>query len=98
MQTPKIAGFIATDRSQTAIYGTGTTADEAIADALREIQPDDRYSAADFVAVPASAALLAQVASVGGAISWGSVGGVACTAALAAAARDYDDIARELGR
>lgn len=79
MQTPKIAGFIATDRSQTAIYGTGTTADEAIADALREIQPDDRYSAADFVAVPASAALLAQVASVGGAISWGAVRGVAVT-------------------
>ena len=82
------AGFIATAAAradQIAIYGTGATEAEAIADAVAQAG-DPRYPAADYVAYPASAALLAQVETDGGAISWGTVRCVAVTAAEGEAA------------
>ena len=66
--------YIATDHDQTAIYGTGDTAEAAIADALNGC---DQLT--DLVAYPATPALIALVEDRGGCISWDMLGDTACT-------------------
>lgn len=67
MTIPESTGYIATDREFNAIYGVGSTAREAIADARNESgDPESTYTT-----VPASAALVAKVETIGGAgFSW----------------------------
>lgn len=71
-----------------AIFGTGETAEAAWADAeqwmddpVEDKDADELDSSDGPWARPATAALLAEVAKRGGAISWGNVDGVACTKA-----------------
>ena len=96
MATPiQPAGYIVIDNE--AIWATGKTADEAWAEFQRtmaenqvKLLGDDDDSGAelgawarerDFRIQSASAALLADVESRGGAISWRYMAGVACTPA-----------------
>lgn len=76
-----------------AIFGRGDTETAAWADLANEMQmskvpheseADDGenfWSEDHFTAAPATAALLAEVETRGGAIAWGRVDGVACTLA-----------------
>lgn len=86
------AGYIAQDVGGYAIAAIGATAEEARAEVIRECGPwEDRDGNsvdaehpefgvdAKFIILPASAALIAQVKSEGGAIAWGVVDGIACT-------------------
>jgi hypothetical protein len=75
-QTPAIAGYIAiTDGI--AIYGVGSTPEDATRDAVSEVGGD--VTAGDFTTHPASAALIADVMQAGGFIAWYDVDGVKCT-------------------
>ncbi|MBU6189474.1 MAG: hypothetical protein KGR68_09160 [Betaproteobacteria bacterium] len=87
------AGFIIT--GQDVIWGIGTTEAAAWADLAanmrmanvpheRDVDTDDTYcppywSEDQFAAIPATAALLAEVDARGGNIAWGQIGPVACT-------------------
>jgi len=67
-----VAGFIATDDEQLAIYGIGATEEEAVADARKEsCEP-----AADFPCYAATVRLLAAVEKSGGApdVRWHLIG------------------------
>jgi phage terminase large subunit-like protein len=83
------AGYVIYDKQQNAIYGTGATADQAWSDAKSNLDrplnafdgepvSDDEWFAG-FTVRSASVGLLALVESKGGDISWGYLGGVACT-------------------
>jgi hypothetical protein len=83
------AGYVIYDLNQTAIYGTGATVDEAWQQVMSscdrpvnaftgEPVSDDEWFAG-FKVRGASVGLLAQVERKGGDISWGYLGGVACT-------------------
>lgn len=86
------ASFIAQDVGGYAIAAIGSTAEETRAEVIRNCGPwedrDGNTVGADhpdfgvdakFVIYPATAALIAQVESGGGAIAWGVVDGIACT-------------------
>lgn len=78
------AAYIATNDDHTAIFGIGNTEDDARNDAVRESGFESAHPGADpknaFPTMPATQALIDQVARDGGAyISWGCVDGVACT-------------------
>lgn len=91
MATLTPAGFIIANDA--AIISTGTTLTDAIAaynrdvggvpvtleDGTRDFAPMTEDNMGGHIARPATAALLAQVEDVGGAISWEVVDGVACT-------------------
>ena len=89
MTTITAAGYIIQDLQGMAIYGAGKTVDEAwaqVVDGVRHfnnsygdtITADEAYET-QFKTYGASQALLDRVDDCGGAISWGRVGGVACT-------------------
>ena len=83
------AGYVIYDLDQTAIYGTGATVDEAWQQVMsscdRPLNAFDGEPVSDeawfarFKVRSASVGLLAQIESKGGNISWGYLGGVACT-------------------
>lgn len=80
----RVAGYIATNRDRTAIFGIGKTEDDARADAVRESGVlsafPDTNTIEEFPTFPATQGLIDYVADHGGAyISWGNVGGIACT-------------------
>lgn len=85
----KSDGYIVQDYEGYAIYGIGSTEDEAWADTVDNVGTffDDygntitAQEARDtqFTIYPATAALLDQVDAEGGAITWGNVDGIACT-------------------
>jgi hypothetical protein len=93
INTIQPAGFIVVDTA--AIWGVGSTEDAAWADLrdcmraahiphISEIDEEDTYapktwSEEGFKAVPATAALIAEVQAHGGLIAHGWVGDVACT-------------------
>ena len=91
MTTLKTAGFIIANDA--AIIAVGATLADAIADYNRDVggilitledgtkdyAPMTEDNLGGHIARPATAALLAQVEDVGGAISWEVVNGVACT-------------------
>ena len=97
MSTIEHAGYIV--HNNEAIWGYGRTADaawdsflaEMAADGVKILGDDDDSGdehglwtrERDYSIRSASAALLAQAASQGGAIGWCDVGGVACTRAEA---------------
>lgn len=86
--TPTAAGYIATDREGTAIYGIGATAEEAIADArTASNDPESEY-----VVLGATAALLDRVRTDGGGpgIRWEVVNHDGSPAAISYAA-EYGD-------
>lgn len=60
------AGYIATDMVESAIYGVGSTAEEAV----QSYRDWTDFDAPEPVVHPASAALLAQVDAEGGDLSW----------------------------
>lgn len=82
-------GFIFQDNSDYAIFGAGSTETEAWAQVVDGVGNFTDFAGNDITADeardtqfschPATAALLAQVASEGGAIAWGVVDGIACT-------------------
>jgi hypothetical protein len=92
---PTAAGYVVTDNE--LIHGYGDTADAAWADMERTMaaaqihlldDDDDSHERvdswarrSDFTVRAASAALLADTKTMGGAIGWYDVGGVACTTA-----------------
>ena len=88
------SGYVIADSQGNAIHGVGASVDEAWAQVVDEGGPwedldgnprdTDEVFANDFEVHPASAALIAEVADRGGAISWSYVGSVACTEAEAA--------------
>jgi hypothetical protein len=85
------AGYIIQDKQGNAIYGYGDTVAEAWAmtvdgagpffDAYGNEKADEAAFIEDFTTYGATAALIDQVRSEGGAIAWGVVKGVACTVA-----------------
>ena len=88
----KAAGYIAQDKEGYAIAGFGATEAEAREAALPFVGPwEDRDGNtvgvddpefgfdAKFVILPATAALISEIQSSGGAIAWGNVDGIACT-------------------
>lgn len=91
MKTLKPAGWIISNDA--AIISVGATLADAIADYNRDVgwilvtledgtrdyAPMTEDNLGGHIARPATAALLAQVEDVGGAISWEVVHGVACT-------------------
>ena len=61
--------FIATDWTETAIYGVGTTRSEAVEDAVTQSQR--RATVTDFIIYPASQQLIEEVEKKGGAhVAW----------------------------
>lgn len=88
------AGYLIQNLQGTAIYGIGSTMDEAWARVVRDAGPffdsygeeipDEDAFVTQFKAYGASAALLAQVEAEGGAISWKVVRGVGVTVEEAA--------------
>ena len=104
--TPIATGYMIQDIQGTAIYGIGSTVDEAWAEVVRDAGPFfDRYGeeipdeeafTTQFTAYGASAALLAQVEAEGGAISWKVVRGVGVT--MEEATELVDDDWREFRR
>lgn len=88
-KTIEAAGYMIQDNDGRAIYGIGSTADEAWAQVVDGVGtffdshgndiPSDQARQTQFKTRRASAALMAQVEAEGGAISWGVVRGVACT-------------------
>lgn len=85
----KPAGYMIQDNQGTAIFGIGSTVDEAwteVVDGLgtfydssgKEIPADQAYRT-QFKTYGATAALLEEVERRGGRISWEVVGGVGCT-------------------
>ena len=87
------AGYIVQDKDGYAIAGFGATADAAWAmtcdgiGTFHDAQGDDvAHEVAretQFLTIPATAALIAEVELRGGAISWTVVNGIACTDAEA---------------
>jgi hypothetical protein len=85
------AGYIIQDKQGNAIFGFGDTVVEAWAmavdgagpffDAYGNEKSDEAAFTEDFKTYGATAALIDQVRSEGGAIAWGLVNGVACTVA-----------------
>jgi len=86
------AGYMIQDIQGNAIYGVGTTADQAWNDAWSMVKGDGPFTNGNdeilsqeevrethFKTVPATQTLIDRVESVGGAIAWRQVGGVACT-------------------
>lgn len=71
--------FIAVDHDETAIYGSGATPEEALADAIHQSGDGPDASAHGWKTHQASPALVAQVDAEGGAIIWGYVDDVAVT-------------------
>ena len=94
----KAAGYMIQDIQGNAIYGIGDTEDDAWAMVLDVVgpflNPDDEEIDADKVrdtqykTYGATAALIAQVNTNGGAIVWSVVEGVACTIAEEESAYD----------
>jgi len=87
--TPIATGYMIQDIQGTAIYGIGSTVNDAWAEVVRDAGPffdaygeeipDEDAFATQFKAFGASAALMAQVEAEGGAISWRVVRGVGIT-------------------
>ena len=88
-KTLEAAGYMIQDIQGNAIYGVGVTVDEAWAMVVKgagpffnrvgdEISNDEAYET-QFKTYGATKALIDRVMERGGAISWGKVGGVACT-------------------
>ena len=85
------AGYMIQDNQGNAIYGIGATVDEAWAmvvdgvgtffDAYGNNIPADQAYETQFKTYGATATLIAQVKSEGGAIAWAIVRGVGCTIA-----------------
>jgi hypothetical protein len=86
------AAYIIIDQSEYAIHGYGPTPEEAwqmvVAEARGDlgttaygepVTADEAFAA--YHVLPASKALISEVQSIGGAIAWGKVNGVACTVA-----------------
>ena len=85
---PKFAGYVAFDTQKTAIYGFGSSVDEAWASVMQNTdrpvdfdgeEVSDEKWAEGFQFSGASQALLAAINEHGGDIAWQSVNGVACT-------------------
>jgi hypothetical protein len=86
---PQAAGYIIQDKQGIAIHGFGETVGEAWAmvvdgagpffDAHGNEKADEQAYTEDFKTYGATAALIEQVRTEGGAIAWGLVAGVACT-------------------
>lgn len=86
------AAYIIIDQSEYAIHGYGPTPEAAWQMVVTEARGDfgtnpygepltaDEAFAA-YRVLPASEALISEVQSIGGAIAWGKIGGVACTVA-----------------
>ena len=85
-------GYIIIDQSEYAIHGYGPTVEEAWQMVVAEcrgdfgttpygepLTADEAFK--NYRVLPASEALISEVQSIGGAIAWGKVGGVACTVA-----------------
>ena len=83
-------GYIIIDQSEYAIHGYGPTVEEAWQMVVAEcrgdfgttpygepLTADEAFK--NYRVLPASEALISEVQSIGGAIAWGKVGGVACT-------------------
>lgn len=95
MTHPTPEGFIVADKEGNLIEGFGDTEANAWADAKRTLdmanitliedgeeepeEPGDWMLETDLIIHPATAALLAEVATRGGSLAWSIVGGVACT-------------------
>ena len=89
--TIQAAGYIIQDKQAYAIQGFGDTVAEAWAmvvdgagpffDAYGNEKSDEQAFIEDFKTRGATAALIEQVRTEGGAIAWGLVAGVACTVA-----------------
>lgn len=87
----KAAGYMIQDIQGNAIFGVGTSVDEAwkmvvdgvgtFFNAYGDEKPADEAYTEDFKTYGATEALIAKVMAEGGAITWGVVDGVACTAA-----------------
>jgi hypothetical protein len=84
------AGYMIQDAQGNAIYGIGSTVNEAwemvadvvgstFFDAYGDPIPADHAYATQFKTYGATAALITQVQAEGGAIAWGVVDGIACT-------------------
>jgi hypothetical protein len=82
--------YIIIDQSEYAIHGYGPTPEEAWQMVVTEARGDfgtnpygtpltSEEAFATYRVLPASEALISEVKSIGGAIAWGKVGGVACT-------------------
>lgn len=70
----KAAGYIATNRDETTIYGIGDTADDAFADAINWADELDA-----FPVFPATQGLLDRVSDYGGiGMAWDKIDGVCC--------------------
>ena len=84
------SNYIIIDQSEYAIHGYGPTVEEAWQMVVAEcrgdfgttpygepLTADEAFK--NYRVLPASEALISEVQSIGGAIAWGKVGGVACT-------------------
>ena len=88
-------GYVVTDKENNVIYGHGASVVEAWAEVVDGVRGDfgtnidgepitaDQAFDSHYKVHGATAALLARVDDVGGAISWDLVNGVACTPAEA---------------
>ena len=79
-----IKHFIATDGGYERIYGVGSSAEAALADAVAEsdfrtAHPDDADPEDVFQIFPATETLFKMVNDFGGDISWSVKNGIACT-------------------